>query len=318
MQDPKKLESKHHLEDISISHSFTDSISSLSFSPLDTHLAVASWDGQVAVYNTNPSLLCTVVMTYNRRAPVLSVAWKTNGQQILFGRADNLGMMVDAVTGSIAQFAQHNTLIKVVKSVNLPYSNKDIVITGSWDKTVKYWDLCVGRSIGTTILSERCYALDVIYSMMVVGTAGKDIPIFDLRHLSEPVKSLVSPLKFPPRTISCFKASNEMMDAAGFAIGSVEGHGMIFAINSISCHPVHGTLVTCGSDGVINFWDKDLRTFLRWPIPCASFNPTGDILAYAVSYDWSKGHVGMAAGNPNHLMLHVCEDDEIKRRQRPT
>lgn len=39
---------------------------------------------------------------------------------------------------------------------------------------------------------------------------------------------------------------------------------------------------------------------------------------YAVAYDWSKGYAGMAAGNPNYLTLHVCEDDEIKRRQRPT
>ncbi len=41
--------------------------------------------------------------------------------------------------------------------------------------------------------------------------------------MTEMIKSLVSPLKFPPRTISCFKSSNETMDAAGFAVGSVEG-----------------------------------------------------------------------------------------------
>ncbi len=84
---------------------------------------------------------------------MLSVAWKTvsealllvsrlilflqNGQQILSGGADNLGTMVDAVTGTITQFALHDAPIKVVKSVNLPYSNEDIAITGSWDKTVK-------------------------------------------------------------------------------------------------------------------------------------------------------------------------------------
>ncbi len=71
-----------------------------------------------------------VVTTYNRRAPVLSVAWKTvsealllvsrlilflqNGQQILSGGADNLGTMVDAVTGTITQFALHDAPIKVV------------------------------------------------------------------------------------------------------------------------------------------------------------------------------------------------------------
>ncbi len=63
----------------------------------------------------------------------------------------------------------------------------------------QYWDLRVGRSIGTTILSERCYALDVIFPTMVVGTAGKDIPIFDLRRLSEPVKVYISYSSSPYR-----------------------------------------------------------------------------------------------------------------------
>jgi mRNA export factor len=30
----------------------------------------------------------------------------------------------------------------------------------------------------------------------------------------------------------------------------------IYAVNSITFHPVHGTFVTSGSDGAYNFWDK--------------------------------------------------------------
>ena len=50
------------------------------------------------------------------------------------------------------------------------------------------------------------------------------------------------------------------------------------------------------------------------PVACTTFNRSGTIFAYAVSYDWSKGHSGMTPGHPNKLMLHACKDDEVKRK----
>lgn len=41
-------------------------------------------------------------------------------------------------------------------------------------------------------------------------------------------------------------------------------------------------------------WDKDAKMRItslpkqNGPIPCATFNRDGNILAYAVSYDWTK------------------------------
>ena len=49
-------------------------------------------------------------------------------------------------------------------------------------------------------------------------------------------------------------------------------------------------------------------------MPCTAFNRSGTIFAYAVSYDWSKGHSGMVPNHPNKLMLHACKDDEVKRK----
>lgn len=50
------------------------------------------------------------------------------------------------------------------------------------------------------------------------------------------------------------------------------------------------------------------------PITATGFNRTGNIFAYAVSYDWAKGHVGMTQGHINKIMLHACKDDEVKKR----
>lgn len=50
------------------------------------------------------------------------------------------------------------------------------------------------------------------------------------------------------------------------------------------------------------------------PIAATAFNRTGSIFAYAISYDWSKGHSGMTSGHPNKIMLHATKDDEVKKR----
>lgn len=96
-----------------------------------------------------------------------------------------------------------------------------------------------------------------------------------------------------------------------------------------------------GSDGTLHIWDKDSRIRLKsctfysravihilrllvllpvdsvgGSISAMEFNRTGTMLAYAISYDWSKGHTGMAPGHPNRLMLHSCQDDEVKKRVR--
>ena len=116
----------------------------------------------------------------------------------------------------------------------------------------------------------------------------------------------------------------------------------VYAVNDINFHPVQGTFSTAGSDGMIHYWDRDARSRLKstslfswWftlthhlfmlnivgfeacpgPIPVTTFNRTGDIFAYAVSYDWSNGYTGMTAGHPNKVMLHACKAEEVKKRE---
>lgn len=67
-----------------------------------------------------------------------------------------------------------------------------------------------------------------------------------------------------------------------------------FQVNDIKFHPVHGTLVTAGSDSTYTFWDKDAHIKLKGfgpheqPITKCCFNLNGQIFAYSIGYDWSK------------------------------
>lgn len=93
----------------------------------------------------------------------------------------------------------------------------------------------------------------------------------------------------------------------------------LFSVNALAFHPTEGTFVSAGSDGTMSSWDKDNKVRLRafdnrgGPITAATFNRTGNILAYAVSYDWSQGWQGAGKG-PNTVYLHACKDEEVRKR----
>ncbi|KAJ7219980.1 WD40-repeat-containing domain protein [Mycena pura] len=334
-------------KDIEMGDPPTDSISSLAFSNQADFLAVGSWDNSVRIYEVGAGGQSQGKAMYQHEGPVLSVCWNKEGNKVFSGGADNAGRMFDIATGQATQVAQHDAPIKVVKWVDTPQAG--ILATGSWDKTIKYWDLRAAAPIASVQLPERCYSFDVQYPLMVVGTAERHIQIFNLTNPTTAYKTILSPLKWQTRVVSCFTASTN----SGFAVGSVEGRvaiqyvedkdsgnnfsfkchrrdsspntkdaSVVFAVNDISFHPVHGTFSTCGSDGSIHFWDKDARNRLKTfdaapgPISTTAFNRNGNIFAYAVSYDWSKGHSGMTPGHPNKLMLHACKDEEVKKRPR--
>ena len=92
----------------------------------------------------------------------------------------------------------------------------------------------------------------------------------------------------------------------------------VFGVSAISIHPVHGTFSTAGADGTFKFWDKEAKHRLKqYPavggtISATDFNRNGSIFAYAVSYDWSKGHQFNTPQYPIKIMLHPLKEDETK------
>jgi mRNA export factor len=62
-----------------------------------------------------------------------------------------------------------------------------------------------------------------------------------------------------------------------------------------------------------------LKAMPRCPasIPCGAFNMDGSMLAYAASYDWSKGaEAHNAASAQNAIYLHATQEVEVKPRPR--
>ncbi|KAL8286993.1 hypothetical protein RQP46_003999 [Phenoliferia psychrophenolica] len=317
-------------KDIEVPNLPTDSTSSIAFSPTADFLAVASWSNEVRIYEVNSQGQAAGKAAYNHEGPALCVEWSKDGSKVISGGADKAARVAhdpfavfDMTTGQMSQVAQHDEPIKSVKWIDA--QGQGLLATGSWDKTIKYWDLRSPTAIASVTLPERLYTMDVAYPLMVVGTAERHLQIFNLTQPTVPFKTLLSPLRWQTRVISCFP------DATGYAVGTVEGRVAIqyvdekaastgnftfkchrkdtpgtktqavYAVNAISFHP-YGTFSTAAFD------DRG------GPIASTSFNRSGTIFGYAVTQDWSSGHAGHTPGFVNKLMLHACKDEEVKKR----
>eukprot|EP00741_Cyanophora_paradoxa_P019326 tig00000215_g18655.t1 len=319
----------------------TDGVSSLAFSPKANFLVAGSWDNQVRCWEVQPASFNAPMKGVPRAAishdaPVLCVCWSSDGQRVFSGSCDKTAKMWQLGGSGPVQVAQHDAPIKCIAWAE--EGATQMLATGSWDKTVKYWDTRTPNPGLNVQLPERVYAMDLAMPLLVVATAERHIVIYDVRQASREYKRIASPLKYQSRCVACFP------DRSGFALGSIEGRvavhhvedknsdknfafkchrdgNEIYAVNSIVFHPTYGTFATAGSDGSFNFWDKDskqrLKPFSRanQPISASCFNATGDIYAYAVSYDWYKGsEFHNPATAKNYIMLHPTTEQEIKPR----
>uniref|UniRef100_A0A8B9YRH5 BUB3 mitotic checkpoint protein n=2 Tax=Bos mutus grunniens TaxID=30521 RepID=A0A8B9YRH5_BOSMU len=189
----------------------------------------------------------------------------------------------------------------------------NVMVTGSWDQTVKLWDPRTPCNAGTFSQPEKVYTLSVSGDRLIVGTAGRRVLVWDLRNMGYVQQRRESSLKYQTRCIRAFP------NKQGYVLSSIEGRvaveyldpspevqkkkyafkchrlkenniEQIYPVNAISFHNIHNTFATGGSDGFVNIWDpfnkKRLCQFHRYPTSIASlaFSNDGTTLAIASSY----------------------------------
>jgi len=328
----------------------TDGISSIAWSPTADHLVAGTWDNKVMWWdvqrNASQQLMAQPrAESVGHTGPVLDVSFTGDGQSVVSASADHTVMLWNiAQAGAQAQVVgKHAAPVKCARMV----PEMGLIVSGSWDKTVMYWDTRQQVPVMTVQLPERCYAMDVRHPLLLVATAAtankeKHILQYDLTRPQAPVNQFLSPLKHMTRCIAAFP------DRSGFAIGSVEGrvgihhldahaqgknfafkchrtdpkaHGkkFIFPVNTICFHPF-GTFSTAGADGAFSFWDKENKQRLKQfpakeaPISASAFNAQGSIFAYAVGYDWSRGVDGVPNPPVNYIGLQSVDQKDVTPR----
>jgi len=329
-----------------------DTISMLAWSPAVNHLAASSWDNSVRVWEVSTSgmqVQAVPKMAWNHDAPALCVCFSKDGTCVFSGGCDNQLKMRNLQTNQEQVIGKHDGAICSVHYVD----EMKMIVTGSWDKTVRFWNGQNPQPVATLNQPERVYSMDIKYPLMVVGMADRKLNVYNLddiqRGNTNPHQSKQTKLMMQTRVIKCFN------DRTGYAVGSVEGRvsiayldpareearengnfqfkchrvtggsgrtneGQIYSLNDIDFHP-QGTFATAGGDGTFVFWDKDnrakLKTFqsCKYPITAVRFSTQGDLFAYAVGYDWSKGHENNNPQYPKKIFIHKVVEQDVKPRQ---
>jgi len=318
-----------------------DTISCLSWSPKANFLAGSAWDGEVRVWEIDNQGKSAARTRDNYQSPVLSCCWDGDGTQVFSGNCNNKAMVLDVATGSSRQVGEHAAPIRSVKI----YAAQRLLVTGSWDKTIKYWDGRQPQPVATINVPERVYCMDLRGDVLAIGTASGVIanPVAQPTQTGKQWIIGNNPhVQYQVRSLGIF------IDSKGIAVGSIAGRVAVvhihppsvtfdfsfkchrrqlevYAVNSISFHPVFGSFATAGSDGSYHFWDKDNKRVLKkmdnvvspLTILATEFNALGDIFAYAVGYDWSRG-ADYYESNPqmkkNAIYLCAVQQDDVKPR----
>ncbi|CAH8563526.1 unnamed protein product [Heterobilharzia americana] len=327
-----------------------DTVSCLRFSPeclQTTFLAATSWDNRVRIWEVQGNGATIPKAEQIHQGPVFGACWSTDGTKLFSVSADKTAHMWDLGSNMFTQVGAHDAPIKTAHFITAP--NYSCLMTGSWDRRIRFWDTRQAQPILSLDLPERIYCADVHYPLALVATAGRQIFVYNLENGPTQFSQIESPLKFQSRCISIFM-DKQKQNPSGFALGSIEGrvaiqylnpntpkdnftfkchrsnapingYHEIFAVNDMAFHPVHGTLATVGSDGYYSFWDKDARTKLHsadsqdQPLTCCVIDPKGQVFCYASGYDWSKGYQFADPSKPVKIIMRLCMDEMTPGRK---
>jgi len=278
-------------------------------------------------------------LTYTHKAGVLDICFSDN-VHIYSAGIDRCVKSFETNTNQENILGVHEKPVKCIE-----YSTEtDTIISGSWDKTIKIWDIRTSKQcVGTYPQPDKVYTMAVGGYRLIVGTCSRHVSIYDLRHMSElPQQRRESSLKYQTRCIRCFP------DNTGYALSSIEGRvaveyfdpapevqalkyafkchrqtinkvDTVYPVNAIAFHPGYGTFATGGCDGYVSIWDgqnkKRLCQSHPYPTSIASldFNCDGSLLAIASSYTFEEGEKDTA---PDQIFIRTVTDFEVKPKQR--
>lgn len=261
---------------------------------------------------------------------------------------------INLETGEHSVLSSHDA---GVKSVVYSPENK-ILISGSWDQTLHiHFPQDPSHTPSTVPLPEKPFSLSLTETKLVVAMAARAVNIYELKSLAtlasqasqdppntlevEPWQRRESSMKFMTRAVAC------MPNDAGYASSSIEGRvavewfdpsqesqarkyafkchrqqidgvDVVYPVNALAFHPVHGTFASGGGDGVVALWDgiakRRIKQYQKYAASIASlcFSGDGKYLAVGVSPGFEDGQEDIVIQGKVQIWIRELGDDEAK------
>merc|ERR1712000_568692 len=129
--------------DPELSNPPSDTVSSVAWSSKANFIVGASWDKTIRCWEVQcqgKDINSIGKAQQTAEAPILCTAWHDEGSQVYWAGCDNKAFVWDLGSNQTQQVAQHNAGIQTMAFVRSPQAG-ELLITGSWDKTLKFWDV---------------------------------------------------------------------------------------------------------------------------------------------------------------------------------
>ena len=177
---------------------------------------------------------------------------------------------------------------------------KDLLVVGLSELKMAYFNLAK--------LQNKIFKPEMIFNSHLKYQTRKVAVFFFLKGFAEGsiegrvaiknIKDFNNPPQINPETGTIMGKDSDGTDDFAFRCHRTKGNpSLVYSVNDIAFNRPYGTFCTIGSDGIYSIWDKQKKSRLHErsenndgvPLTCCDFNATGNLLAFASGYDWSRG-----------------------------
>jgi mRNA export factor len=215
------------------------------------------------------------------------------------------------------------------------------VISGGWDNSIKFWDTRQPNPTAAINLSGKVLGMSFSFPLLVAILSDRQMAVVNVNSVAQ---GNTNPTIVPDPSIKYqIRSVTTSADAKSVVMGMIEGRCIVknvsleptvnvsqdftfrchrdtlaHSLNSVAYNPMYGSFATGGSDGQILLWDRQAKQRLKCyaslggPVTAMDFKPDSTVLAYAVGYDWHKGHEHANSVQPKIALKRINDDAKPK------